>query len=64
MSKRKRIKALETELKIAYSEIYVACNKTGIHAHHNKRVARYCDILAELERISIKWKLKKLFKRR
>ena len=62
--KRKRIKALETELKIAYSDIFVAHNKTGIHAHHNKRLNRYKEIRSELESISIKWKIKKLLKRR
>ena len=64
MSRKERIKELETELKIISSEIYVAHNKTGIHAHDNKKLIRYLDILAELERISIKWKIKKLFKRR
>ena len=64
MSKRKRIKALETELKILYSDIFVAHNKTGLHAHHNKKLKRYGEVLTELRRISIKWKLKKYFSKR
>lgn len=64
MSKKDRIKALETELRILYGEIFVAHNKTGVHAHHNKKLIRYKYIRSELERISIKWKIKKLLKRR
>ena len=62
MRKRKRIKELEAELRILYSEIFVAHNKTGLHAHHNKKLIRYGEVLSELERISIKYKIKKLLK--
>lgn len=62
MSKKQRIKELETELKILYSEIFVAHNKTGLHAHHNKKLIRYGEVLTELQRISLKYKIKKILK--
>ena len=63
MNKRERIKELETELRILYGEIFVAHNKTGLHAHHNKKLLRYCKVRNELERISLKYKIKKFFRR-
>ena len=63
MSKKDRIRELEVELRILYNEIYVVCNKSGRHAHHNKKYLRFCDILSELESISIKWKIKKIIRR-
>lgn len=63
MSKKKRIKELETELRIKYGEIFVAHNKTGLHAHHNTKLKRYGEIISELERISLKYKIKKIFRR-
>lgn len=62
-NKRERIKALETELRILYSEIFVAHNKTGLHAHHNKKLKRYGEVLTELQSISVKYKIKKIFRR-
>jgi hypothetical protein len=64
MSKKKRIKQLETELRILYGEIFVAHNKTGLHAHHNKKLKRYIEVLTELESISLKYKIKRIFKKR
>lgn len=61
--KRQRIKELETELRILYGEIFVAHNKTGLHAHHNKKLIRYGEVLTELQRISLKYKIKKVLKR-
>ena len=64
MSRKDRIKALETELKIVYAQIYVSHNSgSGLHARHNKYLKRYVEILKELEKISLKWKIKKLFRR-
>lgn len=60
--RRQRIKELETELKILYSEIFVVHNRTGLHAHHNKKLIRYGEILRELQRISLKYKIKKFWK--
>lgn len=64
MKRKDYIKALETELKIEYSQLYVANNSgSGLHARHNKHLKRYADILRELERISLKYKFKKLIRR-
>lgn len=63
MSKKERIKALETELRVLYGEIYVSHNKTGLHAHHNKKLARYGEVLTELQRISVKYKIKKFLRK-
>ncbi len=63
MSKNSRIKILETELRILYSEIFVAHNKTGLHAHHNVKLIRYNKIIEELSKISLKWKIKKFLRR-
>ena len=63
MSKKKRIKELETELRILYGEIFVGHNKTGLHAHHNKKLIRYGEVLTELQRISVKYKIKKFLRK-
>ena len=64
MKRKQRIKALETELKIVYSQIYVSYNDgSGLHARHNKLLKRYSDIVRELEKISLKWKIKKIIRR-
>ena len=64
MGKKERIEELETELKILSADVFVSHYKTGLHAHHNKKIIRYLEIIKELERISLKWKIKKLFKKR
>ena len=64
MSKKDRIKALETELKIVYSQIYVGHNSgSGLHARHNKLLKRYWEIIEELEKLSLKRKIKKIIRR-
>lgn len=64
MSRKDRIKRLETELKITYSQIYVTHNSgSGLHARHNKLLKRYAEIEKELARISLKWKIKKIIRR-
>lgn len=63
MGKKKRIKQLETELRILYGEIFVSHNKTGLHAHHNKKLKRYGEVLTELESISLKYKIKKFLRK-
>lgn len=63
MNKKERIKELETELRILGGDIFVADRKSGFHAHHNKRLFRYLDIVSELEKISLKYKIKKFFRR-
>lgn len=61
--KRKRVKELETELRILYSELWRSDKTTGFHARHNKKFKRYAIVISELERISLKWKIKKFFRR-
>lgn len=64
MSRKEYIKRLETELKITYSQLYVTHNSgSGLHARHNKLFKRYAEILTELEKISFKWKIKKIIRR-
>lgn len=59
-----RVKELETELKITYNELYVVGNSgSGFHSRHNKQLKRYWEIIDELEKISIKWKIKKFIRR-
>ena len=59
-----RVKELETELKIVWNELYtVGYSGSGFHSRHNKFIKRYWEIIEELEKISIKWKLKKLLRR-
>ena len=59
-----RVKELETELKIVYKELYIISNSdSGFHSRHNKYLKRYWEIVEELERISLKWKFKKLLRR-
>lgn len=59
-----RVKELETELRIVYNQVYVIGNTgSGLHARHNKYLKKYWEIVEELERISIKWKIKKLIRR-
>ena len=59
-----RVKELETELRIVYNELYVIGNAgSGFHARHNRQLKRYWEIVDELERISIKWKFKKIIRR-
>ena len=59
----RRVKELETELRILHNELYSINSKGNKHARHNKKIARYVSIIRELERISIKWKIKKLLRR-
>ena len=64
MSKKKRIRELETNLRIYKSEIVNLRHKgVGYHARYNKFVNGYTDTLKELESISIKWKIKKIIRR-
>lgn len=59
-----RVKELETELRIVYNQLYVIGNTgSGFHARHNSYLKKYWDIVEELERISIKWKIKKIIRR-
>ena len=60
----RRVKELETELKIVYNELYIVGNSgSGFHSRHNKYLKRYWEIIEELEKISLKWKLKKIIRR-
>lgn len=65
MANRKdRIKELETELRILDNVVYVRVNgPSGLHARHNKTLLRYYEVIRELERISLKWKIKKFFRK-
>ena len=64
MSKKDRIKELETELRILDNMLYVRkANGAGLHARHNQMLLRYFEIIKELEKISLKWKLKKLIQK-
>lgn len=63
MNRKKRIKELETDLRILYAELWSRGHKGNFHAHHNKKFAKYADIIRELEKISIKWKIKKIIRR-
>lgn len=58
-----RVKELETELRLVYDELYIVSRATDFHARHNKFFKRYTEIIKELERISIKWKIKKIIRR-
>ncbi len=59
-----RVKELETELKIVYNQLYVIGNTgSGFHARHNCYLKRYWEIVEQLEKISIKWKIKKIIRR-
>jgi hypothetical protein len=51
------------EKRVLKSEIFVAHNNTGIHAHHNKKLLRFLDVMSELERVSLKYKIKKIIRR-
>lgn len=63
MNKRQRIKELEMELKLVHTQLWCRRQIGPFHAHHGKRMFRYIEIIRELERISIKWKIKKYFRR-
>lgn len=59
-----RVKELETELKIVCNQLYVIGNTgSGFHARHNSYLKRYLEIVEQLEKISIKWKIKKIIRR-
>lgn len=62
--RRDRIKELETELRILDNIAYVRVNgSSGFHARNNKTILRYYEIVRELEKISIKWRIKKILRR-
>lgn len=63
--KKQRIKELETRLRIIRSHIFTLRRSDGFsyHARYNHIVAEYKDIVKELETISLKYKIKKLFRR-
>lgn len=65
VSKRKqKILELEAELRIISNMFYVKGEQgAGYHARHNKYVLRAIEIRKELEKISLKWKIKKLYRR-
>ena len=63
MSNRRRVKELETELKIVHAELWCRSKRGRFHARHGKKFSKYVDIIRELENISIKWKIKKFFRR-
>ena len=64
MSKKKaRIKELETELRILYSDLWSRDKRGKFHARHNKKFAKYAVIIDELESISLKWKINKIIRR-
>ena len=59
-----RVKELETELRIVYNQLYIVDNTgSGFHARHNRLLERYWNIVEELERVSFKWKIKKIIRR-
>lgn len=65
VSRRKqKILELEAELRIINNMFYVRGEKgDGYHARHNKYLLRTLEIRKELEEISLKWKIKKLYRR-
>lgn len=65
VSKRKqKILELEAELRIISNMFYVKGERgAGYHARLNKYVLRAIEIRKELEEISLKWKIKKLYRR-
>ena len=63
MRRKQRIKLLETELRLLYNEVYCVSKISGFHARHNKKFKRYAEVTRELEKISIKWKIKKIIRR-
>jgi hypothetical protein len=65
ISKRKqKIKELETELRLINNIFYVKYQKgSGHHNRYNKYLLRNYEIIRELEEISLKWKIKKVFRR-
>lgn len=64
MSKKDRIKELETELRILDNMIFIKSNKgSGLHARHNQLLIRYFEIVKELEKLSLKWRIKKVLRR-
>ena len=63
MNKKERIKELEATVRLARTELRNRLNIGKLHAHHNNRVIRYVDTIRELERISFKWKIKKIIRR-
>lgn len=64
MSKKDRIKELETELRILDNMLYVRkANGAGLHARHNQMLLRYFEIVKELEELSLKWKVKRFLRR-
>ena len=61
-SRKDRIKELETELRLISNVFYVKGEKgDGYHARHNKYLLRTFEIRKELEKISLKWRLKKWY---
>lgn len=64
VSRRKqRILELETELRLINDLFYIRGEKgQGYHARHNKYLLRSLEIRKELEELSPKWKMKKLYK--
>lgn len=63
MSRKEKIKALETELRFLYNDLWIVGQSNTFHARHNKKFKRYADVVNELERISLKWKFKKIIRR-
>lgn len=63
MSKKERIKELESTVRLVHTELRNRRNIGGFHAHHNKKFIAYVDSIRELEKISIKWKIKKIIRR-
>lgn len=63
VSKRKqKIKELEAELRILGNIFFVKGEKgDGYHSRHNKYLLRTFEIRRELEEISLKWRLKKIY---
>ena len=63
MSRKERIKELETIVRLTRTELRNRLNIGKLHAHHNNRLIRYIDSIRELEKISLKWKIKKIIRR-
>ena len=63
MSRKQRIKLLETEFRLVNKQLYIIGRSAGYHSRHNKYIKRYWEIVGELEKISIKWKIKKIIRR-
>lgn len=65
VSKRKqKILELEAELRIINNMFFAKKERgAGYHSRYNRLLLRNYEIIAELEEISLKWKIKKIYRR-